>query len=396
MTCVLYFADTRFPLERANGIQTFETCHALARRGHEVRLVVRQDTQEPPRDPVAFYGADPLDRLSIQRLRLPGPPAVRRAAFLGTAMELASRRDADLVFTRDLGVATALLRLPRSLRPPVVFESHGIAAVVSASLGHLLSTGTNATPRKARRLLARERRVWRRAEGYVTLTRSLEDALTGEFGPRGAVHVVPDGTRLSPTRTFTPPQPTAAPLLAYAGHLYPWKGVDTLVRALALLPGVRGLIVGGHPQEPDIDRVRALADSLGVAARITFTGLVAPERVAGLLAPADVLVLPNGASRVSASFTSPLKLFEYLAAGKPIVASDLPAFREVLEPEVHALLVTPDSPEAIAAAVQRLVRDRSLAGRLARAAFDLAAEYSWDARAKRLERVFDQATAKGD
>ena len=53
---IVYLADIRFPLERANGIQTFETCHALASRGHEVTLVVRPDTERPARDPFAFYG----------------------------------------------------------------------------------------------------------------------------------------------------------------------------------------------------------------------------------------------------------------------------------------------------------------------------------------------------
>ena len=56
---ILYFADIRFPLERANGIQTMETCHALAERGHEVHLVVRPDTHTPARDPFEFYGLPP-------------------------------------------------------------------------------------------------------------------------------------------------------------------------------------------------------------------------------------------------------------------------------------------------------------------------------------------------
>ena len=56
---ILYFADIRFPLERANGIQTMETCHALAGRGHDVHLVVRPDTHAPARDPFAYYGLRP-------------------------------------------------------------------------------------------------------------------------------------------------------------------------------------------------------------------------------------------------------------------------------------------------------------------------------------------------
>ena len=69
---------------------------------------------------------------------------------------------------------------------------------------------------------------------------------------------------------------------------------------------------------------------MNCASRVTFTGLMPPAEVAARLREADVLVLPNPASAISSEFTSPLKLFEYMASGRPIVASDLPSLREVL------------------------------------------------------------------
>jgi hypothetical protein len=74
---ILYLADIRFPLERANGIQTIETCHALAERDHAVRLLVRPDTARPPRDPFDFYGLTPHARLLVQRAPVVGPALVR-------------------------------------------------------------------------------------------------------------------------------------------------------------------------------------------------------------------------------------------------------------------------------------------------------------------------------
>ena len=130
-------------------------------------------------------------------------------------------------------------------------------------------------------------------------------------------------------------------IAAYAGHLYPWKGVDVFVRALALAPHVRGLIVGGHPGEADRARVESLARELGLGGRLTITGLVPPHEVRQRLAVADVLVLPNTLSAISERYTSPLKLFEYLTLGRPIVASDLPALREILTDGVTALLSPP-------------------------------------------------------
>jgi glycosyltransferase involved in cell wall biosynthesis len=123
---------------------------------------------------------------------------------------------------------------------------------------------------------------------------------------------------------------------------------------------------------------------------VTFTGLVPPAEVAPLLRRATILVLPNPASVISTRHTSPLKLFEYMAAGRAIVASDLPSIREVLEDGANALLVPPGDAVALAAAISRLASQRELAASLSRAAFEGAAEYSWDRRAARLEPLLDR------
>jgi glycosyltransferase involved in cell wall biosynthesis len=163
-----------------------------------------------------------------------------------------------------------------------------------------------------------------------------------------------------------------------------------LIEALARVPEVDGLIVGGHPQEPDLERLRTLAQRLGLEQRITFAGMVAPSAVAALLKRATMLALPNPASAIATRFTSPLKLFEYMAAGRPIVASNLPAIREVLTDNVDALLVPPGDAGALADAIRRLARDPALGERLSRAALDLVPQYTWTRRAERLESLFDE------
>ena len=163
--------------------------------------------------------------------------------------------------------------------------------------------------------------------------------------------------------------------------------MDVLLDAIARLPGVRGLVIGGHEREPDLARVRSVATRLGIADRVQFTGLVPPSDVARLLQSADVLVLPNPASAISTRFTSPLKLFEYMAAGRPIVATDLPALREVLRDGETAVLVTPGDASALAAGIQRVVADAAFAERLALAARAEVDNYTWDRRAERLEQL---------
>ena len=387
---LLYFADTRFPIERANGAQTMATCQALARRGHAVTLYVRRDTASPQRDPFEFYDLPPADGLEIAYMSAPRGEPWRRAHFLLNAALVASRTRDALVYTRDLGLASFLTQLPSLRRPKIVYESHGIAPVVSQELPELLGKPElAASPRKLERLDRRERRVWKRAPAYVTITRALADDLAARYGPRADVFVVPDAAASPAERS--PVSPNRRPLAGYAGHLYPWKGVDVFVRALAAAPGVRGLIVGGHPGEADRARVEALARECGVTDRLEITGLVPQREVAPRLAVATMLVLPNVASTISERYTSPLKLFEYLALGAPIIASDLASIREVLQHERTALLVAPGDAGALAAAMTRLAGDPALSASLGAAARALAGEYTWERRAERLEPAIEAA-----
>lgn len=389
---VLCFADTRFPIERANGAQTMATCCAVAARGHHVTLVVRPDSSPVARDPFAFYGETPTPNLRVTAVPASGGPRARRVRFLLSALALARADRNAVVYTRDLGLAALLLQVPVLRRPKVVYESHGVASVVAEEMPGLLGqTDLRVSPRKLKRLDRRERRVWTHAGAIVAITRALAADLEQRYGPRPGVFVVPDGARARPG--LTPPRPEQPPTAGYAGHLYPWKGVDVLVRALALAPSIRGLIVGGHPQETDRDRVVRLVRALGLESRVDFAGLVPPGDVARALGPATMLVLPNTATAISARYTSPLKLFEYLMLGRAIVASDSPAIREVLTDGETALLVPPGEPQALADALTRLSRDGALAARLATAATALSASYSWEARAARLEGPLAAAAA---
>ena len=163
------------------------------------------------------------------------------------------------------------------------------------------------------------------------------------------------------------------------------------IDALAELPDARLRVVGGHPGEHDHVRLDEHARARGVEPRVTFTGWLPPTSVAAELAQAHALVLPNTRTLVSERYTSPLKLFEYLAAGRPIVASDLASLREVLRDEDNALLVEPGSAPAFAAALMRVRDQPALAERLAAQAFADAAHFGWDTRAERLSLVIESA-----
>lgn len=387
---ILYLSDIRFPIERANGIQTMETAHALARRGHTVHLGVRPDVFRPPQDPFDFYGLAPDDRLRIERAPIAGPHWLRRFEFLAWAFwRTALAREVDVIFTRDLGVADLLRLVPG--RPPLVYESHGFAPVFADTLDELVAGAERASAAKMRRLTQRERRVWRDAEGYVTTTAVLADELAKRFGPRAHVEVVPNGLRFPPDATSSA-LPQDGRVVLYAGQLYHWKGVDVLLRALATLPDVRAVILGGREGDADWRRIESLADELGVCSRVTFAGFVPKADLPARFAEASLFVLPT-LDTPSARYTCPLKMFEYMACGRPIVASDLLPVREVLADDVNASLVPPGDPAALSDAIARLLDDPDRGRRLAARARADSAGDTWDRRGARLESVL--ATASG-
>ncbi len=388
---LLFLADIRFPLERANGVQTMETCAAMARRGHKINLGVRPDTKSPPRDPFAYYGFPPLSGLKIRRAPALGTMWLRRVQYLVQVLVwIFEFRRGGVVFTRDLGVASLILQFPRRLRPPLIYESHCFSPTEAAQRSQALSTARVVSPRKQRRLMRREGRVWSGADGYIVTTTGNLAELERRFGKRLRVAVIPNGTRLQPDRKFETLHPIPPLCVVYAGHLYPWKGVDVLLQALVKLEGVNATIIGGDAAEPDFQRLQDTSRSIGLGSRVEFVGMVEPSRVSGLLAKGDVLVLPNVGAEPTVNHTSPLKLFEYMAAGKPIVASNLPSIREVLRDGENAVLVEPGNPTALTSGLRRVLEDRKLAERIASRAFDEAAEYSWDCRAERVEALLNE------
>ncbi|MEE3137979.1 MAG: glycosyltransferase, partial [Acidobacteriota bacterium] len=188
---------------------------------------------------------------------------LRRVQYLVQVLVWISEfRRSGVVFTRDLGVASLILQFPRRLRPPLIYESHCFSPTEAAQRSQALSTARVVSPRKQRRLMRREGRVWSGADGYIVTTTGNLAELEGRFGKRLRVAVIPNGTRLQPDRKFEALHPIPPLCVVYAGHLYPWKGVDVLLQALVKLEGVNATIIGGDAAEPDFQRLQDTSRSI--------------------------------------------------------------------------------------------------------------------------------------
>jgi glycosyltransferase involved in cell wall biosynthesis len=214
-----------------------------------------------------------------------------------------------------------------------------------------------------------ERHAWRSADAVLPVSRALADIVAAAGVPDERLHVIPNA--INAARFAELPARDAAKerlglsgklVLGFAGFVRSWHGLDGVVDLLAGPDGaVRHLlVVGDGPARRDIE-TRAL--DLGIAERVTVTGVVERDRIPGLLAAFDIALQP-----AATSYASPLKLFEYMACGCAIVAPAQPNVRELLNDGHNALLFAPGDLPAMARAVDRLARDTALRERLAAAA----------------------------
>jgi glycosyltransferase involved in cell wall biosynthesis len=392
MRSLLIPADIRFPLERASGVQIVKMATALAGRGLETTLVLRASDPRPTAEILGLFGLEPQPRLSVRRLAVrhrQGSFVLPRLSFLVRVSLLSFRHLArgGLVYTRDLQLADLLLRLgPRR----VVYEAHAVESLMYQERAALYGTQERADPRKAARIGKREGRVWRRAAGLVTTTAGIRDSFVLSYGSRDRLRVIPNGCQVPAERAFPGLAREQPARVLYAGQLYPWKGVDVLVEAMTQLPETRLVLVGGLQGEADLMRIRALVERWGLGPRTEMLGTVPQVRVAEELRRAAVVAVPFLRTGMTERHTSPLKAFEAMAAGRPMVVSDLPASREFLRDGENALLVPPGEASALAAALRRLLSEPALAERLARTAWDEAPRYSWEARAQALVGLFEE------
>lgn len=382
---LIYPANIRFPMERANSIQVVNTCHALARIGVKTHLLVRRMDGRSDEACLAYYGLAPHPKLVIHRLPTLNTHRSERVwnrsfqlLALASIMRLGMRRDVRAILLRETGLTRLLIRAKPLLRAKIVFEMHTIEHMVKRFYHELMSDQGPLRHREEEQIRERERQICECADGIVFISDALRRMALQELGtPRRSV-VVHDAAAPAAKATGT-----RRSGVVYVGQLYPWKGVDILIRAMKDVAD-RLTIVGGLPYENDMIRLKGLAQEVGVEEKVDFVGFVPPSKVAGYLASAQAAVLPLPDNVMSRHFTSPLKLFEYMAHGVPIVASDLPTVREILTDGKDAVLVKAGDPKALAEGIRKALEDPRWAARLSAAALRRAGEYTWEARAVRL------------
>ncbi|HEX8962767.1 MAG TPA: glycosyltransferase family 4 protein [Rhodocyclaceae bacterium] len=374
---LLYVFPEPLPLPRARGVQVTHFVHALAETGIRVTLASVPVAASP--HPFRTIGKElpaAVELLPLQR-GLPPPLSKLRMQSnrlflwrLGRRLERmrAAGDFPDAVLVRHVKLAFGLLR--RFPELPLIYEAHEVFAEA-------------APPRRRRRMERMERAVLERAALVTSISQGAADGLRRHYGLTRAMPLLPSAVDYPATIAAKPWHDAAAHVI-YAGSLFPWKGVGDLLDAAAQLPGYRITILGGSAEQ--IEALRSRIASGG--AEVRFTGHLPHHEVGKHLDAACIAVLPNRGEGVS-QFTSPLKLFEYMAAGCAVVATDLPAFREVLGAD-DAAWARDGDPASLAAAIRDTAGNPERAARMAVAGRRIAAGYSWRGRAERLRDLVEE------
>ena len=375
---LLYAFPEPLPLPRARGLQVAHAVSCLTSAGVVVELAHVPAKGRSPFDPLGCASAAGVDTIPLSRSwpapldRIPPFRSLHSTRFFASRLwREVDRRRPDILYLRHLKLAA--LAIEHGNLPPVVYEAHEVFA-------------DTAPKGKRDRMAALEQRIVERSAGIVCNSRATAEHLVDRYGQPRKLLVLPNGVTSQPE---PPEKPWAEARrhVVYAGSFFGWKGVDDIILAARELPGFKITLIGGEAAQ--VERLRGMLGPQG--AEIEFLPRLPQNEVARHLAHACIAVLPNRPEPDSA-FTSPIKLFEYMAAGCAIVASDLPSLREILEEEDAAWFAA-GNPEALAAAVRTLAEHPELAHAMGKRLRAKSAAYTWTARAERLKSFLSELLA---
>jgi glycosyltransferase involved in cell wall biosynthesis len=341
-----------------------EVLRAMVRAGVEVTLVTRRIDAPPPPE---------LAQVHVINLGIPRG-ADRERALLESAPEVRDALDAcgrlDVIYERHALWSAAAMEYARDnnitglleVNAPLVQEQAAYREITHSALA-----------------LDAVRRSFRSASAVIAVSDEVGHYISDTEPACAGVHVIPNGVdtdRFNPTVPAAFPPPTLeTTTVGFVGTLKPWHGVDTLIRAIhaACTDGSRRLLIVGDG--PERQALEQLARSLGVNA--VFTGAVDPTTIPALLTSMDICVAPY--PDLNGFYFSPLKLYEYMAAGRAIVAANIGQVAKVIQHEAEGLLYPAGDVSALAASLRRLHDCRDLRQRLGIAARQSAVQHhTWD------------------
>ena len=380
---LIYIANLRLPTEKAYGIQITKMCETFSNLGINVVLIfpfrrsphikediysyysVRNNFEAKTIWTPDFYFPGRLDKLSFYI------KSFISAVFLSI---YALVKKSDFIYSRD----ELPLFILSFFRKNLIYEAHRFS--------------------NSRRLLYK--RFKNKNFKVVVITKRLkDDFIKIDFRPENIL-VAPDGVDLAEFGIDISKEearikiglPLDTRIAMYTGHLFEWKGAGVLLEAAKtynLQPTTYNLLftfVGGT--EYDVKKFREKAKKMKLN-NVLILSHKPHKEIPFFLRAADVLILPNSAKEeISKHYTSPLKLFEYMASIRPIVACDLPSVREILN-DKNSVLFKPDNVDELNEGIKKVLNNNFLGEELAKKARENIEDYTWQKRAEKIINFID-------
>jgi len=371
---IIYIANIRIPTEKAHGWQICKMCEEFGSQGVEVELWVPDRENDIKTDVFSFYS---LKRnFKIKKIKCFDfykyyKYLGKLSFYLHTVWFLFKLlwQKADkqvIIYTRDYSEISWLFSLKGHR---TVFEAHNWPQ----SKGWLLKF------------------LIKRNDKIITISQSLKKLFLQSGWPENKILVAPDGVDLEKFDINLEKNQAREKLnlladkkiILYIGSLYKWKGVYDLAKAAVFLED-NCLVVFAGGIEPETSSFISKNKEMVDRKKIMLFGHQLHNLIPIWLKAADVLVLPNKSQeKISSHYTSPLKMFEYMASKRPIVASNLPSIREVLN-ENNAVLAEPDNAQSLADGIKKILQNKDLADRISKQAFEDVQNYTWKIRTENI------------
>lgn len=376
------------------------TVRGLEQRGHRVRMVAIQNGKTLWTDDLVnwqsgeyrlstarwFRAIESVLRGIQSRLHLPFLRLFDSYRFSDACAQ--ALNGCDIVYERFGLISYGGLFAAKRLRIPIIYEVNGDLVEEFAQQGIHLSKMQWTIINGITRWMFTE------AAHVVAVGETIKRRIAQRWKLRPeSISIVRNGANVDLFLTAPLPEPAAVKQtgdanVIFVGSFQPWHGVDLLVKAFsrvaAARPDARLLLVGDGPRRSEVEQE---VQRRCLSTHVQFLGRVAHENVVGLLAKAEVAVLCHPAASAEIVET-PLKLFEYMAAGKAIAAPRVPNMQRVLVEGVNGILFTPDDAEQLADVILKLLSDsrlRSVLGEAARR--DAIEKYSWQRAVKEVETI---------
>ena len=374
---LIYITNSRLPTEKAYGYQIVKMCEEFSELDVKVELLAPNKKNPINKDPFQFY--DVKRNFKFKKISCPDFFVFEK--FLG---KLSFYLQSFSFFVKLFFYKFSDDAVIYSRNPEIIwqFSHRGYRTVYDAHVW----------PESKPGLL---KFFLHRASKIICTSGGLEN----EFKKSGfkEILVAPNGVDLEKItlektgaelrRSFG--LPLDKKIAMYAGHFYGWKGTDDLLLAARILKQRNDLIfvlLGGTEKDIENYKKRIAREKIS---NVLLGGHQPHELMLRYFRCADILLLPNSAqSKVSTTYTSPIKMFEYMASGRPIIASDLPSLREILN-ESNCLFFRPDDANDLAKKIKRLLDDPALAKKFSEQAFRDVQPYGWDKRAEKIIKFIE-------